>query len=114
LRYGSLEAMEAAVEAVQAECRRDPGFGRRVQIHLLRAKRGVEEAIDARMDASPVFASAQRSCFVDYGVQAFLRTDLMAGSLFTFGHTIELDYVFTPRQAAEAGRAVAERFAAEA
>jgi len=114
IRYDALEAMEAAVAAVQAECRRDAGFGDRVQIHLLRAKRGVEAAIDARMDTSPIFAAADRSCFVDYGVQAFLRTDLVAGSLFTFGHTIELDYVFVAQAAGEAERAVAERFAVEA
>jgi len=43
-----------------------------------------------------VFGDDDRSAFSDFGVQCFVRTNLFAAGLLTFGQLIELDYYFDP------------------
>ncbi len=67
-----------------------------MSVSWFRARRGKQPDIDARMDASAVFGDDDRSAFSDYGVQCFVRTNLFAAGLLTFGQLIELDYYFDP------------------
>jgi hypothetical protein len=96
LRFRSLDDVERAVEAVQAAGAPGGELEGRVSVSWFRARKGKRPEIDARMDASPVFGDDDRSAFSDYGVQCFVRTDLFAAGLLTFGQLIELDYYFDP------------------
>jgi hypothetical protein len=67
-----------------------------VEFIFNRAKPGDAE-IDARMDASPLFADAVRHTYGRNGVQAFVRTDLLIGGPLGDGVVLEFDYVFPGR-----------------
>lgn len=85
LAYRDLDALEAAIRAVQ--------LLDRVDVRIFRARRG-DTAIDARMAASEIFASIDEEAFVDRTIQVFVHTDVVSTSLLCLGQTIELDYVF--------------------
>lgn len=89
----SLEELEQIVLRVQEAIANDPDFRGRVEVILNRAKPGTA-AVDARMDASPVFANVTRHTFGRHGVQAFIKTDLLAGPPLGDAVVIEFDYVF--------------------
>ena len=55
---------------------------------------GLDDAIDARIAASPLFDGTQPPSFAKDWVQCFLKTDLFGYGILAFGQTIELDYVF--------------------
>lgn len=89
----TLERLEEAFLRVRAEAEKDPEFGRHVQILVNRAKPGVPE-IDARLDASPLYAGVTRYTYGRHGVQAFVRTDLLCTGPLGEECVIEFDYVF--------------------
>ncbi len=89
----SLEELEDIVLRVRAALEDDPALRDRVEIVLNRAKPG-DPAIDARMDASPIYGDVTRYTFGRNGVQAFIKTDLLAGPPLGDAVVIEFDYVF--------------------
>ncbi len=97
LHFAELEQLEDAVLRLQAETAADPAFGARIQSMQLMRARGEDgdDAVAARMDASPVFATADQLAYGRHGVQVHIRTDLFATGLHLLGSVVELDYVFT-------------------
>jgi hypothetical protein len=91
--YDALETLEEAVRAVEALAA-TPDFSGRVKVTRMKAKVGLDPAVDERMAASPVFRPSDREAFGDRYVQVFIHTDLVAGGPLTFGQMIELNYVF--------------------
>ena len=74
----SLEELEQIVLRVQRLAESDPELKGRIKVTLNRARPGTPE-VDARMDASPVFAGVTRHTYGPNGVQVFVETDLLAG-----------------------------------
>ena len=50
--------------------------------------------IDARLDASPLYAGVTRTTYDRNGVQAFIRTDLLCSGPLGEDCVIEFDFVF--------------------
>jgi hypothetical protein len=89
----SLEALEKMVQRVTALAASDPELKGRVRVTLNRARPGTPE-VDARMDASPIFAGVTRHTYGPNGVQVFVETDLLAGGPLGDNWVFEFDYVF--------------------
>nr|WP_277998566.1 hypothetical protein [Sphingomonas liriopis] len=89
----SLEELERVVEELQRLNRDDPEMKGRLKITMNRARRG-EPAVDARLDASPVFGDVDRYCYGRAGVQAFIETDILVAGPLADSMVLELDYVF--------------------
>lgn len=89
----SLEDLEQAVRAVRQLAQSDPDFKDRIKVKLSRARRGDAE-VDARLDASSVYADVERYAYGRNGVQAFIETDLLRSGTLGESLVIELDYVF--------------------
>lgn len=89
----SLEELEEIMLRIQAAAENDPELKGRIEVVLNRAKPGTPE-VDARMDASPLYRDITRYTFGRNGVQAFVRTNLLAGPPLGDAVVIELDYVF--------------------
>lgn len=115
--YPSLEELEAMVLRVQRLAAEDPELGGRIKVTLNRARPGTPE-VDARMDASPVFAKVTRHTYGPNGVQVFVETDLICGGPLGDNWAFEFDYVFpgykdnilnAPSVEAEAAIAAQER-----
>lgn len=92
----SLEELERMVLTLQDLNANDPAFRGRLNIGMNRARRG-DDAIDARLDASPVFGKATRYAYGAAGVQVFLETDLMCAGQLGESMVLEFDYVFPDR-----------------
>lgn len=93
---GSLEELERMVLILQDLDANDPAFRGRLNIGMNRARRG-DDAIDARLDASPVFGKATRYAYGAAGVQVFVETDLMCAGQLGESMVLEFDYVFPDR-----------------
>lgn len=89
----SLEKLEALVLTLQELAATDPAFKDRLTIGMNRARPG-DPAIDARLDASPVFGSATRYAYGSGGVQVFVETDLVCAGQLGESMVFEFDYVF--------------------
>ena len=89
----SLEDLEAMVQRVQRLTADDPELKGRIKLTLNRARPGTP-AVDARMDASPVFADVTRHTYGPNGVQVFVETDLICGGPLGDNWAFEFDYVF--------------------
>lgn len=89
----SLEELEAMVLTLQDLNENDPAFKGRLNIGMNRARRG-NEAVDARLDASPVFGKSSRYAYGSAGVQVFVETDLMCAGQLGETMVLEFDYVF--------------------
>jgi len=89
----SLEDLEALVTDLRARERGDPDFKGRLRIGMNRPRRG-DPAIDARLDASPVFGACDRYAYGRGGVQVFIETDLIKAGQLGESMVIELDYLF--------------------
>lgn len=89
----SLEELEAMVLTLQDLNENDPAFKGRLNIGMNRARRG-DEAVDARLDASPVFGKSSRYAYGSAGVQVFVETDLMCAGQLGETMVLEFDYVF--------------------
>jgi hypothetical protein len=90
LMYASLDALEEQVEAIQ----NDPELRDRIEITANKAPAGMDDEVDARLAASPVFSKTDRVTFGYHGGQIFISTDLLSGGPLGERFTIELDYVF--------------------
>ncbi|MBB4613938.1 hypothetical protein [Novosphingobium taihuense] len=93
----SLEELEKMVLTLQDLSENDPTFKGRLNIGLNRARRG-DDAIDARLDASPVFGKATRYAYGSAGVQVFVETDLICAGPLGESMVLEFDYVFPDKQ----------------
>lgn len=89
----SLEELEQIVLRVQRLAESDPELKGRIKVTLNRARPGTPE-VDARMDASPVFADVTRYTYGPNGVQVFVETDLICGGPLGDNWVFEFDYVF--------------------
>ncbi|ABP64542.1 hypothetical protein Saro_3683 (plasmid) [Novosphingobium aromaticivorans DSM 12444] len=89
----SLEELEEMVLSLQDLATNDPDFKGRIGIGMNRARRG-DEAVDARLDASPVFGNATRYAYGRGGVQVFVETDLVRAGQLGDRMYFEFDYVF--------------------
>ncbi|MCX7283409.1 MAG: hypothetical protein NTX28_05070 [Novosphingobium sp.] len=98
LLVDSLEDLEAMVLNLQHLAADDPDLKGRITIGMNRARPG-DAAIDARLDASPVFATVTRHAYGGGGVQVFVETDLVCAGQLGESMVFEFDYVFpgTPR-----------------
>lgn len=89
----SLDELEAMVQRVRALAAGDPELKGRARVTLNRARPGTP-AVDARMDASPVFKDVTRHTYGPNGVQVFVETDLLVGGPLGDNWVFEFDYVF--------------------
>ena len=89
----SLEELEEMVLRVRALAEKDPELKDRVRITLNRARPGTPD-VDARMDASPIFADVTRYTYGRNGIQIFVETDLLLGGPLGDNWVFEFDYVF--------------------
>ncbi|MFN3552233.1 MAG: hypothetical protein ACK4UL_03920 [Novosphingobium meiothermophilum] len=89
----SLEELESMVLTLWDLAENDTAFKGRLTIGMNRARRG-DEAIDARLDASPVFGKATRYAYGSAGVQVFVETDLIRAGQLGENMYLEFDYVF--------------------
>ena len=96
LRYGSFDALEQALVAIQGEAGPGGLFEGRVTVTKYPPRPGLDADVDARIAASPIFTGDEPPSFGKHWVQCFIRTDLFGFGILAFGQTIELDYVFEP------------------
>ncbi|MCY1672871.1 hypothetical protein OVA07_17865 [Novosphingobium sp. SL115] len=92
----SLEELEQMVLKLWDLAENDPAFKGRLNIGINRARRG-DDAVDARLDASPVFGKATRYAYGSAGVQVFVETDLVRAGQLGENMYFEFDYVFPDR-----------------
>jgi len=93
----SLEDLEQMVLTLWELEKTDPAFKGRIKIGMNRARRG-DDAVDARLDASPVFGQATRYAYGSAGVQVFVETDLVRAGQLGENMYFEFDYVFPDRE----------------
>ena len=89
----SLEEIERIVATLQALNETDPELKGRLKLRLNRPRRG-DEAIDRRLDESPVFGTVERYAYGRNGVQAFIESDILASGPLADSMVLELDYIF--------------------
>jgi len=89
----SLEFLEERYQALKRLEADDQRFSGRLKVVVNRALPGNSE-IDARLDASPLYAGVTRYTYGRNGVQAFCMTDLIVDGPMAEGIVIEFDYVF--------------------
>ena len=89
----SLEDLERIILELQDRAENDPDFKGRIKLGFNRARPG-DPAVDARLDASPVYGEVTRYAYGSHGVQAFVETDLLKAGQLGDSMVIELDYVF--------------------
>jgi len=92
--YDSLDELEGALLALDSHAAPGGPLHGHVEVVRYRARPGLDDAVDARMAASPVFTDDDPPAFGDHIVQCFVHTDLF-GSL-TSARVIELDFAFPP------------------
>lgn len=71
----------------------DPELKGRVNIGMNRDRRD-NAAVDARLDASPIFGTCDRYAYGSNGVQIFIEIDLIRAGQLGENMVLELDYVF--------------------
>ena len=89
----SLEELERIALDLAERAGSDPDFQGRLKITINRPRPG-DPSVDARLDASPAFASVDRHAYGRNGVQLFVETDLLVGGPLGDALMLELDYVF--------------------
>lgn len=89
----SLEDIERTMAALQDAAENDPLLKGRLQISYNRPLPG-SEAVDGRLDQSPIFAGVDRHAYGRNGVQAFIATDLLVNGPTGDALVIELDYIW--------------------
>jgi len=93
LHVGFLVDSLEFIEERFAALRDDPELSKRSAILVNRALPG-DPAIDARLDASPLYKDVTRYTYGRNGVQAFISTDLIVDGPLAERMVIEFDYVF--------------------
>lgn len=89
----SLEDLERMVLHLRELNESDPQFKGRLAITMNRARAG-EAAVDARLDASPIFGGCTRYAYGRNGVQVFVTTDIVTSGQLGDRMYFEFDYVF--------------------
>jgi hypothetical protein len=89
----TLEELEGLVLTLRELAETDPLLKGRIRIGANRARRG-DPAVDARLDASPVFGAVEREAYGRAGVQVFVETDLIRAGQLGENMYFEFDYVF--------------------
>jgi len=89
----SLEDIERTMTALQEAATTDPLLKGRLQISYNRPLPG-SDAVDARLDQSPIFGEVDRHAYGRHGVQAFIATDLLVNGPTGDSLVIELDYIW--------------------
>lgn len=93
LLTSSLEELESLVATLRDKAANDPDLKGRIDITINRPLPG-DTAIDARLDASPVFGNVTRHAYGRNGIQVFIATDLIVSGPLGENTVIEIDYVF--------------------
>jgi len=96
IRYASFEALEDTVLALEKAAKPGGELAGRLEITKFKARPGLDPEVDRRIASSPIFTGDESPAFAKWWVQIFVRTNLFAHGLLSFGQTIELDYVFEP------------------
>ena len=96
IRYASFESLEDTVMALEKAAKPGGELAGRLEITKFKAPPGLDPDVDRRIAASPIFTEDTLPSFAKWWVQIFVRTNLFAHGLLSFGQTIELDYVFEP------------------
>lgn len=89
----SLEDLEDIFVTLKDANENDPELKGRLKLTFNRPIPGDAE-VDARLDASPVYAGLTRYAYGKNGVQAFLETDILASGSLGESAILEFDYVF--------------------
>jgi hypothetical protein len=89
----SLATLEQTMLKLEDLAATDPDFKGRLRFTYNRALPG-DEAVDARLDASPIYGKVERHAYGRNGVQAFIETDILSSGVLGESMFIELDYVF--------------------
>lgn len=89
----SLEELETRFQALEEANRSDPDLKGRLRITYNRARKG-DANVDARLDASPIYADVDRYAYGRNGVQAFVETDVFSSGPLGQSMFFEFDYVF--------------------
>jgi hypothetical protein len=89
----SLDDIERTMTTLQEANENDPLLKGRLQISYNRPLPGTE-AVDGRLDQSPIFGGVERHAYGRYGVQAFIATDLLVNGPTGDSLVIELDYIW--------------------
>ena len=95
IRFSSFDALEACALAAARAGQEEPGIEGRASICMqFRPLAGTDAAMDARVDASPLFTPETRPSLGKRGVQVYVRTDLFAPGSLAMDHVIELQFEF--------------------
>ena len=86
LNYDRLDQLEAAVRAISE----DAEIADRTTLLCFRPEAAPSD-VAARLDASPVFATATPVRYLDRTVQVFVQTDLVSVGLLCLGQSFELN-----------------------
>lgn len=89
----SLEDLENMFVVLEDANRHDPELMGRLKLVYNRALPGNPD-VDARLDASPIYADVTRYAYGKNGVQAFLETDILSSGMLGETMMLEFDYVF--------------------
>ena len=89
----SLEELEERILSLRKLAESDTDFRGRITISMNRAQPG-DAAVDARLDASPLFGDVTRCAYGRNGVQVFVETDIFKGGQLGDAMVLEFDYVF--------------------
>ena len=89
----SLEELEERFLALEGANRSDPELRGRLRLTYNRALKG-DTAVDARLDASPIYGNVDRYAYGRNGVQAFVETDILSSGPIGESMFLEFDYVF--------------------
>lgn len=89
----NLEWIEQTMLTLKDWSENDPDLKGRIKLLSNRSRRGTE-AVDERLDASPIFGDTPRYTYGRHAVQAFAETDIFAAGPLGEKMVIELDYVF--------------------
>jgi len=70
IRYRELEALEDALDAIEADCASGGPLRGRVELTKYRTRPGLDPAVDARVAASRAFTGDEHPAFADTGSSA--------------------------------------------
>ena len=97
IRFGSLEALEQTLVALEDERGRVARCTATSSSRSTARSRVPTPTSTRGMAASPAFTGDElEASYGDHWIQCFVKTDLFASGILAFGQTIELDYVFEP------------------
>ena len=89
----SLDDLEDIFGKLEEANRNDPELKGRLKLTYNRALPSGPE-VEARLDASPLYANATRRAFGRNGVQAFVETDVLSSGALGESMVLEFDYIF--------------------